>query len=106
MLQHYSTRMIQDIYLLPDGRTIELNFFNAFWVPKQGERLRITNLGYFQPSRMYNLDVATYMQDRKIYINMPRNMYKNTEYNEMIRRMMTGQEITFASYNKSESVEG
>ena len=32
MLNGYSTKMIQDIYLLPDGRNIEVVFFNAFWV--------------------------------------------------------------------------
>jgi hypothetical protein len=32
MLHHYSTRMIQDLYVMPDGRTIEVTFFNAFWV--------------------------------------------------------------------------
>ena len=32
MLNSYSTKMVQDIYLLPDGRSIEVNYFNAFWV--------------------------------------------------------------------------
>ena len=73
MLHHYSTRMIQDIYLLPDGRTIEVSFFNAFWVSSSAdnfwlflqipktEKLRISNLGYFQASRLYNVELATYM---------------------------------------------
>ena len=32
MLHHYSTKMISDIYLLPDGKSIEVQYFNAFWV--------------------------------------------------------------------------
>jgi hypothetical protein len=44
------------------------------------------------------VEVATYMQERKLYINLSRNMYRqHPEYNEMIKRMFTGQEFTFAS---------
>jgi hypothetical protein len=32
MLNNYSTKMLQDIWLLPDGRNIEVTYFNAFWV--------------------------------------------------------------------------
>ena len=32
MLNNYSTKMIQDIYLLPDGKYIDVMYFNAFWV--------------------------------------------------------------------------
>jgi hypothetical protein len=44
------------------------------------------------------VELATYMQTRKLYINLTRNMYKNIpEYNEMITRMFQGQEFTFAT---------
>ena len=32
MINYYSTRMIEDIYLMPDGQFIEVKFHNAFWV--------------------------------------------------------------------------
>ena len=34
MLHHYSTRMVHNIWLLPDGRTIEVEFMSAFLTPK------------------------------------------------------------------------
>lgn len=59
--------------------------------------MRIVNLGYFAPSRLYNVETASYMQNRTLYINMHRNMYKHPEYEEMIKRIFNGQEITFAN---------
>ena len=38
-----------------------------------------------------------YMHNQKMYINLSRNMYKNPEYNEMISRIMGGQELTFVN---------
>jgi hypothetical protein len=37
------------------------------------------------------------MMNRKLFINLSRNMYKHPEYNEMIQRVMSGQELTFAN---------
>jgi hypothetical protein len=38
------------------------------------------------------------MQSQKVYINLARNMYKqHPEYNEMIQRLMSGQEFSFAN---------
>lgn len=31
-INYYSTRMIEDIYVLKDGDWIEVKFHNAFWV--------------------------------------------------------------------------
>lgn len=61
-------------------------------VPKT-EKMRITNLGYFMSSRIYNVDAATYQVNRKIYINMNRNMYVDPEYKEVVKRIMMGQDI-------------
>lgn len=65
-------------------------------IPKT-EKLRIQNLGYLSQSRLYNVEFATYQQDRKLYLNLSRNMYKHPEYAEMIKRMFSGQEFTFAN---------
>ncbi|TNV71922.1 hypothetical protein FGO68_gene17578 [Halteria grandinella] len=96
MLNSYSTKMIQDIWLMPDGRHIEVTFFNAFWIPKT-EKLRIVNLGYLAPSRLYNVESASYMQNRTLYINLHRNLYKHPEYEEIIKRIFMGQQLSFAS---------
>lgn len=37
------------------------------------------------------------MQNRTLYINLHRNMYKHPEYMEMIKRIFNGQELTFAN---------
>jgi hypothetical protein len=44
MLNHYSTRMIQDIWLQPDGKTIEVQFFNAFWVSKINKNITLMKI--------------------------------------------------------------
>ena len=42
------------------------------------------------------METATYQQMRSLYINFNRNMFKHAEYEEMLRRLFTGQEFTFA----------
>ena len=58
-LHHYSTRMVNNLWLLSDGRNIEIDFMNAFFEPTS-EKLRIMNFGYLQESRIYNISCATY----------------------------------------------
>ena len=45
MLQHYSSRMVSNLYIYPDGKHIKVNFMNAFF-PTRTEKLRILNFGY------------------------------------------------------------
>ncbi len=33
MLNHYSTRMVNSMCLLRDGKTVEIEFMNAFFLP-------------------------------------------------------------------------
>ena len=34
MLHYYSTRMVNNMWLLRDGKTVEIEFMNAFFLPK------------------------------------------------------------------------
>eukprot|EP00347_Sterkiella_histriomuscorum_P011810 403371013 len=102
MIQHYSTRMINNIYILPDGQHIEIEYFNAFWIPKK-EKLRVVNFGYLAPSRIFNLDMATYQQKSKVYVNLSRNLYKHPEFNEIVQKLLNGQELTFFNQSMFES---
>lgn len=34
MLHHYSTRMVNNMWLLRDGKTIEIEFMNAFFLAR------------------------------------------------------------------------
>ena len=54
MLHYYSTRMVNSMWLLKDGHTVEIEFLNAFFMPKT-EQFHIRNLGYLQPSRVVNV---------------------------------------------------
>ncbi|CDW75092.1 UNKNOWN [Stylonychia lemnae] len=98
MIQYYSTRLIHDIYIIKDGKFCEVTYYNALWIPKT-EKLRIVNFGYFNPSRLYNVDMATYQQKQKIYINLGKNIYKDPEHNEMVKMMLSGKEFDFNSFS-------
>lgn len=54
MLQYYSSRMVNNMWLLKDGKTIEVEFMNAFFLQKT-KRYTIRNLGYLEPSRVLNV---------------------------------------------------
>ena len=68
---------------------------NAFGLPKT-EKMRIMNFGYRQESRILNVDAVQYQSDRHVYINLNRNVFLHTEMNEMLKRILSGQEITFS----------
>ena len=71
-LHHYSTRTVHNIWLLPDGKHIEVEFFSAFLNPKT-EKMKILNFGYMEPSRFLNTDKVSYKSGQvDIYINMSR----------------------------------
>ena len=59
MLHYYSTRMVNNLWLLRDGKTVEIEFMNAFFLPKS-TRCTIRNFGYLEPSRVYNVSLFTY----------------------------------------------
>jgi len=59
MLHYYSTRMVNNMWLLRDGKTVEIEFMNAFFLPKSMS-CTIRNFGYLAPSRVYNVSVFTY----------------------------------------------
>ena len=97
ILQYYSSKMVNSIHLSSDGKHAHVEFLNAFWMPKQ-KTLTIRELGYFAPSRIYNVDLAKYQQRETLYINLSRNVYKHPEYESMLRSMMSGKEFQFRSY--------
>ena len=45
MLNYYSTRMINDLWVHSDGKHVEIQFMNAFFMPKT-KKFRILNFGY------------------------------------------------------------
>lgn len=92
MLNHYSTRMINNLWLLKDGKTVEVQYMNAFFLPKS-EKLAIRNFGYWAPSRVYNVSLFTYQQTQTLYMNLGRNVYKDPEYTEVIKQLVQGREI-------------
>ena len=99
MLHYYSTRMVNNIWILEDGKSVEIEFMDAFFVNKT-EKFRILNFGDNQPSRLFNVDMATHEMDRKLYINKSRNLYSTTldpEYQVIIEKIFRGQEFTFIS---------
>ena len=58
-LNYYSSRMINDVWLMEDGTTVEIAFMNAFFIPKT-QKYRIINFGYLKESRLYKVETATY----------------------------------------------
>ena len=46
MLNYYSTRMINSVWLLRDGKHVEVEFMNAFFLPTT-KQFAIRNFGYF-----------------------------------------------------------
>ena len=102
MLHYYSTRMINNIWILEDGRSVEVEFMDAFFVNKT-KTFRILNFGSLEPSRLLNVDVATH-EDSKVYINISRNLYSvtlNPEYQVVLEKVLRGQEFTFVSMSDS-----
>eukprot|EP00350_Pseudokeronopsis_sp_OXSARD2_P011853 CAMPEP_0170552150 /NCGR_PEP_ID=MMETSP0211-20121228/10096_1 /TAXON_ID=311385 /ORGANISM="Pseudokeronopsis sp., Strain OXSARD2" /LENGTH=67 /DNA_ID=CAMNT_0010859721 /DNA_START=287 /DNA_END=490 /DNA_ORIENTATION=- len=67
--------MVNDIYLLPDGKHVQINFMSAFWFPRVDQQYKISNFGYFQSSRLLNVDFFSYQQKEKLYINLSRNIF-------------------------------
>ena len=74
-LHHYSTNMVNNLWLLPDGKHIEIEFMSAFMTPKT-EKMRIMNFGYMADSRLLNVKAVSYQSGlRTIYINLNRNVF-------------------------------
>ena len=94
MLHYYSTRIIRNLYLKNDGETVRVEFFNAFFMPKQ-KTMKIVDLGYLEPSRIYNLNLAKHKAEHKMYINFKRNMYRHPEYEEILRNVFMGKTLMF-----------
>ena len=92
MLHYYSTRMINSMWLLRDGKTVEVEFMNAFFLAKR-ERFTIRNFGYLAPSRVYNVSAFTYQQQAKLYLNSRRNVFKEAEYAALLSNIAQGREI-------------
>ena len=44
MLHYYSRRMVNDIYMLKDGKHIEVTYMNAFWVIESFNTVDALNL--------------------------------------------------------------
>lgn len=59
MLHYYSTRMINNMWVLQGGKHVEVEFMNAFFMPVT-RRFSIRNLGYLAPSRVFNVNHFTY----------------------------------------------
>ncbi len=59
MLQYYSSRMVNNMWLMKDGKTVEIEFMNAFFLQKT-RRFQIKNLGYYEASRLLNVNVFKY----------------------------------------------
>ena len=59
MLHRYSSRMIENLTVRKGGTHIDVKFMNAFFTAKS-ETLRIQDIGYCEPSRLYNVHYATY----------------------------------------------
>jgi len=59
MLNHYSSRMVNNMWLLRDGKHVEVELMNAFFLP-QTKQFAIRNFGYYEPSRVYNVNLFTY----------------------------------------------
>ena len=94
--------MINNIWILEDGRSVEVEFMDAFFVNKT-KTFRILNFGSLEPSRLLNVDVATH-EDSKVYINIKRNLYSvtlNPEYQVVLEKVLRGQEFTFVSMSDS-----
>lgn len=92
MLHYYSTRMINNIWLLEDGKHVEIEFMDAFFVNKT-EKFRILNFGSLEPSRLLNVDMATHEMNRKVYVNKTRNLYSvslNPEYQVILEKILRG----------------
>jgi len=104
-LHHYSSRMVNDLWIYGDGKHVEIQFMNAFFLPRT-EKMRILNFGYLAESRIHNLDCATYQQERTVYINLDRNAFHHQEHQEVLKRMFSGQELTFSSVDDFKKPDG
>lgn len=92
MLHFYSTRMIETMHLLKGGEYIEVTYLNAF-LPPRTEKLRIKDIGYNEPSRLVNVDYATYRSKQKLYINLERNLISEPHIKECLKIILSGGEI-------------
>ena len=94
MLQYYSSRVIRDMYLKNDGKTVRIEFFNAYLQTSQVEA-KIIDIGYLEPSRVYNLHYSKHKLNQKMYINFKKNIYKHPEYKHILQNIFQGNELLF-----------
>ena len=94
MLHYYSTRMIRNVYLKNDGETVRIQLFNAFFKPKEFTA-KIVDIGYLEPSRIYNIFLAKHKLDQKLYINFKRNIYKHMEMEKVLECVFQGKTLIF-----------
>ena len=105
MLNYYSTRMCNNIYLLKDGKHVEIELMNAFMM-NETRKVKISDLGYLQPSRLYNVDSFTNKQEDMFYINVHRNMYvMRPEYSEILMNVLKGKEIKVQPGGNSDAMK-
>ncbi|CAI2381021.1 unnamed protein product [Moneuplotes crassus] len=94
MLHYYSTRIIKNIYLKNDGEHVRVTYFNAFFMQKE-KTMKIVDMGYLEPSRIYNLYLAKHKAEEKMYINFTKNMHKHPEYRAMLEKVFSGTNLVF-----------
>ena len=82
-LHHYSVRMIHNIWLLPDNKSVEVEFFGAFTMPKS-EVMQIKNFGHVQESRFHNVQSVTYQNSRSLFIHTERNMFDDDTNKQLL----------------------
>ena len=96
MLDYYSRRMINNLWLHKDGKTVEIDYMSAFFLPRS-EKYMCRNFGNYQPSRLFNVNLVQYQALQSIYINPSRNTFKSEEHAEIIQAIMAGKEINLAA---------
>ena len=82
-LHHYSVRMIHNIWLLPDNKSVQVEFFGAFTMPKS-EVMQIKNFGHVQESRFHNVQSVTYQNSRSLFIHTERNMFDDDTNKQLL----------------------
>ena len=96
MLHHYSTKMVNNIWLMKDGKHVEVEFMSAFMLPAT-KKMTIRDFGYLQESRLYNVASLTHKQTETLYINFSRNMYaERPEWKNLLINIFKGKEVKVA----------
>ena len=81
--------VLENILRFEDGKTVEVEFMNAFFPPKR-MTYRIINFGYLKDSRLDKVKQATYQQDTTLFLNFERNAFVHPEHKEILKRVFNG----------------